>query len=357
MGEGPRQRPEGDIRRLRQVRRARYANAWRRDRRQCPAALLGIVFKPLGLPEGFPQARFCLWLRKNGIYEGVRGALERQGRDFRGELNDLYVSPLIARALPAADPTFAGSEKEARQALRKRFPKPTRHLSELSSLAGNEQLLAILDRHDVLVANANEWTAAETLAVERLPAFQRLEALLRHAESLDVTKEVEPQTEAIVAGRRLLDASDPVPGIAKSLVDALRTAVVEAESRHHQAYETERQRLEGTETWRSIEPESRDAILAHLRIEKATMGAIGTEQEVLESVERISLDDWRTRTAALPQWFAEARAEADRLVEPTTCRLKLESITLRTPEDVKTWTRQTEQRLLEAVEHGPIVID
>ena len=233
----------------------------------------------------------------------------------------------------------------------------TRHLSELTSLSGNEQLLAILDRHDVLVANANEWAAAGTLAVERLPAFQRLEALLRHAESLDVAREVKPQIQAIVAGRRLLDVSDPVPGIARSLVDALRTAVVEAESRNHQAYEAERQRLEGTETWRTIEPESRDAILARMRIEKATKGAIGTEQEVLESVERISLDDWRTRTAALPQWFAEARAEADRLVEPTTRHLKLGSATLRTPEDVKMWTRQTEQRLLEAVEHGPIVVD
>ena len=90
-----------------------------------------------------------------------------------------------------------------------------------------------------------------------------------------------------------------------------------------------------------------------MRIEKATKGAIGTEQEVLESVERISFDDWRTRTAALPQWFAEARAEADRLVEPTTRHLKLESITLRTSEDVKTWTKQTEQRLLEAVDTAP----
>ena len=233
----------------------------------------------------------------------------------------------------------------------------TRHLSELTSLAGNEQLLAILDRHDVLAANVDEWTAAGTLAVERLPAFQRLKTLLRHAEGLVVAKEVKPQIEAIVAGRRLLDASDPLPGIGRSLVDALRTAIVEAETRHHQAYEAERQRLEGTEGWRTIEQESRDAILARKRIEKATKGAIGTEQEVLESVERISLDDWRTRTAALPQWFAEARAEADRLVEPNTRHLKLESTTLRTPEDVTTWTKQTEQRLLEAVEHGPIVID
>ncbi len=233
----------------------------------------------------------------------------------------------------------------------------TRHLSELTSLAGNEQLLAILDRHDVLVANTNEWAAAGTLAVERLPAFQRLEALLRHADGLHAAKEAKPQIEAIVANRRLLDASDPLPEIGRLLVDALRTAIVEAESRHHQAYESERQRLEGTEIWRTIEPESRDAIFAHLRIEKATKGTIGTEQEVLESIERISLDDWRTRTAALPQWFTEARAEADRLVEPTTRHLKLESSTLRTPDDVKTWTRQTEQRLLEAIEHGPIVID
>lgn len=140
-------------------------------------------------------------------------------------------------------------------------------------------------------------------------------------------------------------------------MDALRTVLVESESRHHQVYETERQRLEGTESWRTIEQENRDAVLARLRIEKESKGAIGTEQEILESVDRIALDDWRIRTAALPQWFADARAEADRLVEPKTRHLKLERITLHTPEDVKTWTRQTEQRLLEAVEHGPIVID
>ena len=30
-------------------------------------ALLGIVFKSAGLPESLPQARFSLWLKKNGI--------------------------------------------------------------------------------------------------------------------------------------------------------------------------------------------------------------------------------------------------------------------------------------------------
>ena len=87
-------------------------------------ALLGIVFKSAGLPESYPQARFCLWLGKEGIYEQVRDTVEKEGREFRRELNDLYVSPVIAEALLAADPGFANSEREARAALRAQFPKP-----------------------------------------------------------------------------------------------------------------------------------------------------------------------------------------------------------------------------------------
>ena len=87
-------------------------------------ALLGIVFKAADLPEGYPQARFCIWLKKNGIYERVCAAVEAERRDFRRELNDMYVSPLVAKGLLAADPNFAGNERDARAALRAQFPKP-----------------------------------------------------------------------------------------------------------------------------------------------------------------------------------------------------------------------------------------
>ncbi|HHM12985.1 MAG TPA: BREX system P-loop protein BrxC, partial [Planctomycetaceae bacterium] len=86
-------------------------------------ALLSIVFKSAGLPESYPQARFCLWLKKNGIYDQVRVAVEAEGREFRRELNDMYVSPLIAKGLLEADPNFADNEKDARAALRAQFPK------------------------------------------------------------------------------------------------------------------------------------------------------------------------------------------------------------------------------------------
>ena len=172
----------------------------------------------------------------------------------------------------------------------------------------------------------------------------------------DAVKEVQPQIEAIAANRSLLAATDPVPDPARKLADALRAALVDAEDRHARTYDEEWQRLSSAESWQTIKAEAREGILGRLRIAKASKGATGTEQEVLESLERISLDGWRTRTAALPRLFADARAEADRLVEPAVRHVKLASTTLRSPEDVKDWVEATERDLLDRIRHGPVVV-
>ena len=86
-------------------------------------AVLGIVFRSKGLPESLPQAEFCLWLKRDGIYDQVRSHIEDAGKDFLKELNDLYVSPLIAKALLNADPGFAENAKKAREVIRTQFPR------------------------------------------------------------------------------------------------------------------------------------------------------------------------------------------------------------------------------------------
>ena len=86
-------------------------------------AVLSIIFRSKDLPESLPQEQFCLWLQKTGLYEKVWKSVEAAGQDFLRELNDLYVSPLIAKALLAADPDFATDEKKAKEALRAQFPR------------------------------------------------------------------------------------------------------------------------------------------------------------------------------------------------------------------------------------------
>lgn len=232
----------------------------------------------------------------------------------------------------------------------------TRPLLDLQSLAGNEQLAGILNQHDALLKNIEDWTKARELAEKRLPAYQHLLKLLRHAEGLNAAKEATPQVEAIAANRSLLDAADPVPDLARALADTLRAALVQAEKRYAETYEEEWPRLESAESWQHIGQEDQDQILSQLHIVKVTKGPTGTEQEVLESLERISLDAWRTRTAAIPQLFAEARIQADKLVEPKTHHVKLTRATLRTPEEVKAWVEKTEQDLMEKIKEGPVAV-
>lgn len=84
--------------------------------------ILAILLRAVGLPEQYPQARFCLWLHSQGQFDKAKGAVEAAGRPFERELNNLYVSGPIARAVMTGDPNFATSEAEAKQLLRAQFP-------------------------------------------------------------------------------------------------------------------------------------------------------------------------------------------------------------------------------------------
>src|SRR5690606_28113331 len=84
---------------------------------------LNIVFKSAGLPEQYHQARFVLWLHKQGIFDQVKAHVEADGDHWEDELEDLYVSSSIARALLAIDSTLGDDVKQVRQLLREQYPK------------------------------------------------------------------------------------------------------------------------------------------------------------------------------------------------------------------------------------------
>jgi len=87
--------------------------------------ILAILLRAVGLPEQYPQARFCLWLHSLGQFGKVKAAIEATGKSFDRELNNLYVSGPIARAVMSSDPNFATGEAEARQLLKAQFPPQT----------------------------------------------------------------------------------------------------------------------------------------------------------------------------------------------------------------------------------------
>src|SRR5690606_12604451 len=86
--------------------------------------VLGIILRSKGLPETYAQAKFCLYLQRNGFYDAVKATVERQGKDFFRELNNLYVSPVLHDALIEVDAGY-GDRKSVRELLKKEFHQPS----------------------------------------------------------------------------------------------------------------------------------------------------------------------------------------------------------------------------------------
>ena len=86
-------------------------------------ALLSIVFKSAGLPELYHLARFVIWLKQQGIEEQVKQQVEAEGKEWLKELNALFMSPVIAKALLSAKPDLATDEKELRELLRAEYKR------------------------------------------------------------------------------------------------------------------------------------------------------------------------------------------------------------------------------------------
>ena len=93
-------------------------------------AFLSILLESAGLPSQYEHARFTIWARENGYLDAVKAAVEAEGRTFDKEVHDLYVSPVIAKALLGADPTLGSTVKDVRELLKAQFPPTTKDVTD-----------------------------------------------------------------------------------------------------------------------------------------------------------------------------------------------------------------------------------
>jgi hypothetical protein len=252
-------------------------------------------------------------------------------------------------------------------------PMPVRpatgHLDTLRGYGGVEQLAEILKAHDTLAQQAKDWSKLADLAANRKPAWDTLSTLLEHVEaassrfSLDqrqdaaaTSDELRAEADAVKSERRLLDASDPVPDIRKAAADALRAAVTAAHGEYERTYKEQMAALCASDNWKKLKDTQRKAILADESIDELPALSVGSEGDLIRSLEQTTLPAWKTKTDALPQQFARAAVAAAKLLEPKTQRVHLTSGTLKTEAEVKAWLAGTEKDLLAKLKDGPIVI-
>jgi hypothetical protein len=234
----------------------------------------------------------------------------------------------------------------------------TQSLDEIRFMQGNEQLLSIFNKRDELTACIDEWEATAKKIHERLPLWLNLQTLLKHAGGLDEAEAFIAQATQIEEQRHLLRDPDPITPLANNLTQVLREALNQLKGDYDAGWDTGFARLESDMNWTKLEPEQRHNLLLPQNLTAATRPtiALGSQAEILQTLEHFTVAALADRVAALPARFDQALQEAAKLLEPKAHFVALPGATLKTPEDIDQWLAAARTKLTAALEKGPEVL-
>lgn len=86
-------------------------------------SFLQIFLNSLGLPQQYHHFKFVHWLKKERIYDGVKAVLETAGRSFKTEIERVFVSTSLAKAVLEIKPEIAESEAKLLELFRAQFAR------------------------------------------------------------------------------------------------------------------------------------------------------------------------------------------------------------------------------------------
>ena len=230
------------------------------------------------------------------------------------------------------------------------------HVQELAQRVGNDQLKGILDHRERLTQEVTDWKALADKIAQRQPRWVQMNALLDHAASLPVAAEVRPEVAAIEQNRGLLTDPDQVPDIVEKLTAALRSALESSARRLHlgprgRDWHPSKPRRPGRSSLRS------SGTNCSRRAGRACVPtiAVGTTEEVLETLRQTKLSELRAIGDALPTRFGNALAAAAKLLEPKAQHLKLAGGTIKDESDLKSWLKSAEDQIRTKLQEGPVI--
>ena len=283
------------------------------------------------------------------------GEEENRGPEFLGALVELAGRAGGSAPLPPAPDTTV--------------------IEDMKRLAGSEQLAEIHARKDELEQRIEEWTSLAERAEARMPAWKLALAFRRHADGLPVTTSVGADIDAIKAQRSLLTGTDHVGPIVGTLAAALREALVEEHRELTGAIESARATLAGDVTWAKLDAPAQAEICRRLGLDAPPALNVATDGDLLRTLDARSLAAWRSEIDAVEVRTGRALQEAAKRIDadtppgsgeatdgtspptpPRTTTIHVRRGTLPDEASVREWLREQEERLSDAVRHGPVIV-
>jgi hypothetical protein len=229
-------------------------------------------------------------------------------------------------------------------------------IEDLQKLVGNEQLRAIKDGSADIETKIKEWTDRRNLIAQRLPVWDTVKQMARHAKDLDGAQDHLEQVTAVSEQRMLLEPSDPVAPIRAGLGDCLRTAVNAAHEAQSKAHQAAIETLKGNELWGKLGADDQTSILQSVGLVSPGKPDVSSDKSLTSHLDSHPLTTAKTEIDAVPGRLQQAIEQAAKKLEPKVQPVSIERATLRSAEDVEAWLERTKQQLMDAVENGPVLV-
>ncbi len=227
-------------------------------------------------------------------------------------------------------------------------------VKEIKALTGNERLAKLYDQRDVLTQDLTDWAKTAKAIQDRLPRWNSLAGLARHAAGLAEADEVRQQMRTIESERQLLADPDPVAPLCDKLAQVLREKLTGHHARYEQLHQEGMAALQRSDAWAKLADAQRRSILEQNGLTTVPGIKVGTEAEVIASLEGMSLEMWQAQCDALPQRFQKAQRDAARLIEPKVVYVNLPSATIHNDAELEAWLAKVKQELKERLKEGPV---
>jgi len=280
----------------------------------------------------------------------IRKLLQKVGLSAKQGEELAYLPQFLEKLMDLAD--RAGGEA----------PKPERpdttELEEIRLTAGNEQLLALYNRREELVQAINSWTELAERIDKRRPAWITLKRVMGYAKGIQDAEVILAQVKNIEKQRRLLEDPDLISPLVANFTQLLREELNRLDKKYQSLHDEGMVRLKADTNWQQLDPEQRNSLLAEQKLTLANAPKINVAntEEIVATLERITLSALTDRVAALSSRFDAVLVGAAELMEPKAQFVKLPNRTIKTEQDIDAWLNDAKAEIQKALKNGPVII-
>jgi hypothetical protein len=261
-----------------------------------------------------------------------------------------YVPQFLQKLMDLAD--CAGGEA----------PKPERpdttKLNEIRLTAGNEQLLSLYNSRDELAQAIDLWADLAGRIDKRWLTWITLKRVIGYAIGLQDAEVILTQVKNIEKQRQLLEEPDLISPVVANVTQLLREELNRLDKEYQSKHNDGMARLKVDTNWQQLDPEQRNSLLAEQKLTLADAPKINvaSTEEIVATLERITLSALADRVAAMPSRFDTVLVGAAELMEPEAQFVKLPNRTIKIEQDIDAWLNDAKAVIQKALKRGPVII-